>query len=74
MMLTKLLSFPRFARATGLSDAPMGAMIHEIHEKQLSTVWVGRRQPVDVPWIENWFVNPDALPASVTAHNGGGVR
>jgi len=70
MTVTKLLSIPQFARATGLSDAAARAMIRD---KQLPPVSVGRRQRVDVRWVLKWLAtaNPDVSPASTTATQDG---
>lgn len=71
MTVTKLRSIPQSARAAGLSDAAARAMIRE---KQLPTGRVGRRERVDVRWVEKWLAtaNPDApLATSATASQDG---
>jgi excisionase family DNA binding protein len=58
MTLTKLLTIPQFANATGLSERAARTMIEH---GQLPTVRVGSRQRVDVRWVKKWLAtaNPD---------------
>ena len=59
--MTKLITIPKFAQATGL---PYRLCLHLVRAGQIPSVAVGRRQRIDVRWVEQWLASggyrPDA--------------
>ena len=51
MTMTKLLTVPQFATATGLSDTLARALVNR---GDVPSILVGRRRRVDARWIEKW--------------------
>jgi excisionase family DNA binding protein len=51
-MMTKLITIPKFAEATGL---PYRLCLHLIGTGQIPSVAVGRRRRIDVRWVEQWL-------------------
>jgi excisionase family DNA binding protein len=51
MTITKLLTVPQFAEATGLSDPLARALVNR---GDVPSVLVGRRRRVDARWVEKW--------------------
>jgi excisionase family DNA binding protein len=51
-MMTKLITIPKFAEATGL---PYRLCLHLVGTGQLPSVAVGRRRRIDVRWVEQWL-------------------
>ena len=49
--MTKLITIPKFAEATGL---PYRLCLHLIGTGQVPSVAVGRRRRIDVRWVEQW--------------------
>jgi excisionase family DNA binding protein len=56
--MTKLLTVPQFANATGLSDSLARTLVNS---GQVPSIQVGRRRRVDARWIEKWTAtaNPE---------------
>ena len=50
--MTKLITIPEFAEATGL---PYRLCLHLIGTGQIPSVAVGRRRRIDVRWVEQWL-------------------
>ena len=50
--MTKLITIPKFAAATGL---PHLLCLHLIGTGQIPSVAVGRRRQIDVRWVEQWL-------------------
>ena len=50
--MTKLITIPRFAEATGLAYR---LCLHLIGTGQIPSVAVGRRRRIDVRWVEQWL-------------------
>ena len=50
--MTKLITIPKFAEATGL---PYRLCLHLIGTGQIPSVAVGRRRRIDVRWVEQWL-------------------
>jgi excisionase family DNA binding protein len=50
--MTKLITIPKFAEATGL---PYRLCLHLIGTGQVPSVAVGRRRRIDVRWVEQWL-------------------
>ena len=59
--MTKLITIPKFAQATGL---PYRLCLHLVGAGQIPSVAVGRRRRIDVRWVEQWLASggyrPDA--------------
>jgi hypothetical protein len=64
MAMTKLLSIPQFAHATGLSDALARSLVMR---GDVPSVRVGARRRVDSRWVEKWvnLGNPE-IPTAAT--------
>ena len=50
--MTKLITIPKFAAATGL---PYRLCLHLIGTGQIPSVAVGRRRRIDVRWVKQWL-------------------
>jgi hypothetical protein len=50
--MTKLITIPKFARATGL---PYRLCLHLVGTGKIPSVPVGGRRRIDVRWIEQWL-------------------
>ena len=50
--MTKLITIPKFAEATGL---PYRLCLHLVGTGQIPSVAVGRRRRIDVRWVEQWL-------------------
>jgi hypothetical protein len=50
--MTKLITIPKFAQATGL---PYRLCLHLVGTSQIPSVAVGRRRRIDVRWVEQWL-------------------
>jgi len=61
--MTKLLSIPEFAVATGISETLARALVNR---GDVPSILVGRRRRVDARWVERWtaLANPP-LPADI---------
>ena len=57
--MTKLLTIPKFAEATGL---PYRLCLHLVGTGQIPSVAVGRRQRIDVRWVEQWLASGGYRP------------
>ena len=67
--MTRLITIPKFAEATGLSYR---LCLHLIGTGQIPSVPVGRRRRVDVRWVSQWLASGGyrpAVPESVTSHS-----
>src|SRR5437588_13132502 len=51
-LITKLITIPKFAEATGL---PYRLCLHLVGAGQIPSVAVGRRRRIDVRWVEQWL-------------------
>ncbi len=62
MTMTKLLTVPQFANATGLSEALARALVNR---GDVPSIQVGSRRRVDSRWIEKWvnLGNPEITTA-----------
>jgi excisionase family DNA binding protein len=58
-MMTKLITIPKFAAATGL---PYRLCLHLIGTGQIPSVAVGRRRRIDVRWVEQWLATGGYRP------------
>jgi hypothetical protein len=58
-MMTKLITIPRFAEATGL---PYRLCLHLVGTGQIPSVAVGRRHRIDVRWVEQWLASGGYRP------------
>jgi excisionase family DNA binding protein len=61
--MTKLITIPKFAEATGL---PYRLCLHLIGTGQIPSVTVGRRRRVDVRWVEQWLASGGYRPFAST--------
>lgn len=52
--MTKLITIPKFAQATGL---PYRLCLHLVGTGQIPSVAVGRRHRIDVRWVEQWLAS-----------------
>jgi excisionase family DNA binding protein len=50
--MTKLITIPKFAEATGLSYR---LCLHLVGTGQIPSVPVGRRRRIDVRWVNQWL-------------------
>ena len=50
--MTKLITIPKFAQATGL---PYRLCLHLVCTGKIPSVPVGTRQRIDVRWVEQWL-------------------
>ena len=57
--MTKLITIPKFAAATGL---PYRLCLHLIGTGQIPSVAVGRRRRIDVRWVEQWLASGGYRP------------
>jgi excisionase family DNA binding protein len=57
--MTRLITIPRFAAATGL---PYRLCLHLIGTGQIPSVAVGRRRRIDVRWVEQWLATGGYRP------------
>lgn len=60
-MMTKLLTIPKFAEATGLSYR---LCLQLVDAGDVPSVRVGRRRRIDVRWIEQWLAAGGYRPLS----------
>ena len=58
-MMTRLITIPKFAAATGL---PYRLCLHLIGTGQIPSVAVGRRRRIDVRWVEQWLASGGYRP------------
>jgi excisionase family DNA binding protein len=63
-MMTKLITIPKFAAATGL---PYRLCLHLIGTGQIPSVAVGRRRRIDVRWVEQWLATGGYLSSGQEA-------
>ena len=66
--MTKLITIPKFAEATGL---PYRLCLHLVGTGQIPSVAVGRRRRIDVRWVEQWLATGgyrSSGPESLTQH------
>jgi excisionase family DNA binding protein len=59
-MMTKLITIPKFAEATGL---PYRLCLHLIATGQIPSVPVGRRRRIDVRWVDQWLASGGYRPS-----------
>ena len=57
--MTKLITIPKFAQATGL---PYRLCLHLVGTGQIPSVAVGRRRRIDVRWVEQWLASGGYRP------------
>ena len=57
--MTKLITIPKFAQATGL---PYRLCLHLVGTGQIPSVAVGRRHRIDVRWVEQWLASGGYRP------------
>jgi excisionase family DNA binding protein len=50
--MTKLVTIPKFAEATGL---PYRLCLHLVETGQIPSVPVGGRRRIDLRWVEQWL-------------------
>jgi excisionase family DNA binding protein len=50
--MTKLITIPKFAEATGL---PYRLCLHLVGTGKIPSVQVGNRHRIDVRWIDQWL-------------------
>jgi excisionase family DNA binding protein len=53
-MMTKLITIPKFAEATGLTYR---LCLQLVGTGQIPSVPVGRRRRIDVRWVEQWLAS-----------------
>jgi hypothetical protein len=63
-MMTKLITIPKFAEATGL---PYRLCLHLVGTAQIPSVAVGRRRRIDVRWVEQWLATGGYLSSGQEA-------
>jgi len=63
-MMTKLITIPKFAAATGL---PYRLCLHLVGTGQIPSVAVGRRHRIDVRWVEQWLATGGYLSSGQEA-------
>ena len=59
--MTKLITIPKFAEATGL---PYRLCLQLVGTGQIPSVPVGRRRRIDVRWVEQWLAAGGYRPAA----------
>jgi excisionase family DNA binding protein len=59
-MMTKLITIPKFAEATGL---PYRLCLQLIGSGHLPSIPVGRRRRIDVRWVEQWLAGGGYRPS-----------
>jgi excisionase family DNA binding protein len=52
MMMTRLITIPRFAELTGL---PYRLCLHLVGTGQIPSVPVGFRRRIDMRWVDQWL-------------------
>lgn len=57
--MTKLITIPKFAEATGLSYR---LCLQLVGAGQIPSVLVGRRRRIDVRWVEQWLAEGGYRP------------
>jgi len=57
--MTKLITIPKFAAATGL---PYRLCLHLTRTGQIPSVAVGRRRRIDVRWVDQWLARGGYRP------------
>ena len=62
--MTKLITIPKFAEATGL---PYRLCLHLVGTGQIPSVPVGRRHRLDVRWVEQWLATGGYLSSGQEA-------
>jgi hypothetical protein len=60
-MMTKLITVPKFAEATGL---PYRLCLHLIGTGQIPSVPVGCRRRIDVRWVDQWLASGGYRPSA----------
>jgi excisionase family DNA binding protein len=70
-MMTKLITIPKFAEATGL---PYRLCLHLVGTGQIPYVAVGRRHRIDVRWVEQWLASGGYRPGRGRARATGVER
>jgi hypothetical protein len=63
-MMTKLITIPKFAEATGL---PYRLCLHLVRTAQIPSVAVGLRRRIDVRWVEQWLATGGYLSSGQDA-------
>ena len=58
-MMTKLITIPKFAQATGL---PYRLCLQLVWAGQIPSVPVGHRRRIDVRWVEQWLATGGYRP------------
>jgi hypothetical protein len=58
-MMTKLITIPKFAQATGLRYR---LCLHLIGTGQIPSIAVGCRRRIDVRWVEQWLASGGYRP------------
>jgi excisionase family DNA binding protein len=72
--MTKLITIPEFAEATGL---PYRLCLHLIGTDQIPSVPVGRRRRIDLRWVDQWLAAGGYCPygqESPTQRRGGATH
>ncbi len=57
--MTKLITVPKFAQATGL---PYRLCLHLVGTGQIPSLPVGRRRRIDVRWVAQWLAGGGYRP------------
>ena len=59
--MTKLLTIPKFAQATGLTYR---LCLHLVQTGKIPSVLVGSRRVIDLRWVEQWLAVGGYRPTS----------
>jgi excisionase family DNA binding protein len=59
-MMTKLLTIPKFAKATGLSYR---LCLQLVGNGQIPSIPVGRRRRIDARWVDQWLAGGGYRPS-----------
>jgi excisionase family DNA binding protein len=65
--MTKLLTIPKFAQATGL---PYRLCLHLVGTGEIPSVPVGSRRRIDVRWVEQWLSSGGYRPDLASSQTG----
>lgn len=69
--MTKLLTIPKFAQATGLSYR---LCLQLVESEEIPSVPVGSRRRIDVRWVEQWLAAGGYRPMNATEHDHATLR
>ena len=66
-MMTKLITIPKFAEATGL---PYRLCLHLVGTGQIPSVPVGCRRRIDLRWVDQWLAGGGYRPLGEQSTEG----